>query len=735
MPSIEKIKVIEGVYWVGIPAANLYILCGCPEDSVKHLMKMGLIKTIEKNDVSYETGPNAILLSDILVQNGHFSNLAEFPVLQMLYRQGMIIPEHPNNTGTKPILMGTKKQVKAQMEYIYRGNYGLTSVEEIKSAGVSEEQAQEMMRMKLKFAFGKILPTQELIDSYILEHEPVAIKKGVTIQRIDFNKFEIRHAQSKITVDLNLKSNETYNPPYELGFHQIKKDYFAVVHAGEGDGWDINRPCMASLLIFQGRIYLIDAGPNILNTLTALGISANEIEGIFHTHAHDDHFAGLTTLIRADHQIKYYATSLVRASVSKKLCALMSMEEDQLDRYFEVHNLDFDRWNNIGGLEVKPSFSPHPVETSIFTFRVLWENGYRTYSHFADIVSLDVLEKMITADNSKPGVSQAFFNQVRDHYLRPADLKKIDIGGGLIHGNANDFKNDQSEKIILSHTSLKLTNHQKEIGARAPFGMIDVIVPANQDRILRNAYQYLHAYLPKAPNEEIQVLLNCPVITFNAGSILLKQGERNDYIYLLLAGTIEMINADIGMNHLLSAGSMIGEIASLENKNSSETFCANSYVWTLKIPNNLYFEIVQRNHLLEALKQAHSRQIFLQNTWLFGEMVSYPVQNKVAQAMVLKEHEDGTQISIAVEPELLVLSEGAVEIRGVDQVIESIAPGEFCREDTILYENLSFFTVHVVKASKIYHIPGNILSGIPVIQWKLLETNEKRMKTFVENII
>ena len=57
-----------------------------------------------------------------MLQNGQFSNMAEFPVLQMLYKQGMIIPNHPNNDGSKPLLIGSQEQIKAQMEYIYRGN-------------------------------------------------------------------------------------------------------------------------------------------------------------------------------------------------------------------------------------------------------------------------------------------------------------------------------------------------------------------------------------------------------------------------------------------------------------------------------------------------------------------------------------------------------------------------------------------------------------------------------------
>ena len=134
MAKIKRMEVIRGVYWVEIPEADLYMLCGCPEDSVKHLMQRRLIVPTEQDGVRFETGPNAILLSDVALQNGKFCNLAEFPVLQMLYKQGMIIPGHPNNKGEKPLLIGSQEQVASQMEYIYRGNYGLVSKEEMLAA-------------------------------------------------------------------------------------------------------------------------------------------------------------------------------------------------------------------------------------------------------------------------------------------------------------------------------------------------------------------------------------------------------------------------------------------------------------------------------------------------------------------------------------------------------------------------------------------------------------------------
>ena len=53
----KKYKIINGVYWIGVPQANVFVLCGCPEEIVKHLMKKGFNKTIQKQGVTYETGP------------------------------------------------------------------------------------------------------------------------------------------------------------------------------------------------------------------------------------------------------------------------------------------------------------------------------------------------------------------------------------------------------------------------------------------------------------------------------------------------------------------------------------------------------------------------------------------------------------------------------------------------------------------------------------------------------
>jgi hemerythrin len=727
MSKIKKIKITEGIYWLEVPEGQLFVLCGCPEDSVKHMMKRGLIVTQEKAGIAFETGPNAILLSDITLQNGHFSNLSEFPVMQMLYRQGMILPNHPNNVGRRPLLIGSEAQVKSQLEYIYRGNYGLVSEEEIIGAGVSAEAARQMMRIKLKFAYGKIRSTTELIDSIIIGSSAVEVGNGVWVRRLRLNVFEFEYQGEFATVDLNLHTHKSYECPYPLGFHNFRREYFAVLHSGEGDGWDMNRPCMSSVLLFQGTIYLIDAGPNILKSLNALGISVNEVEGIFHTHAHDDHFAGLTTLMRSDHKIKYYATPLVRASVTKKLSALASIEEKRFTNYFEIHDLVPDVWNEIDSLEVKPLVSPHPLETTIFVFRTVCDDGYRSYAHFADIACLDVLNRFVTDDDAEPGISKNYLESVKNNYFIPADLKKLDIGGGLIHGCATDFINDPSGKIVLAHTAAELNSQEKEIGSGAPFGMVDILIPAQQNYLWKYAFNYLQSYFSSVPRHQINMLLNNPVVSFNPQTILLKKDDFIDAIFLILTGDVEMIRSDSGVDNIVSSGGFIGEIAGLTGIPAKETYRAANFVQAMKIPRALYLAFVKRNGLYEEIIGLHEKRVFLQDTWLFGESISYPIQIEISKAIDARVYRTGDDISCENQNKISLVKQGRLDIRFKEDVVEVLSSGDFFGEDGVLYGTAPLFNMRAAAPTEIYCIPGQAILNIPIVYWKLFESYEKRM--------
>ncbi|MBF0173717.1 MAG: bacteriohemerythrin [Magnetococcales bacterium] len=733
METIIKIPIINGVYWLEIPEAKLQILCGCPADIVKHLMKRGLIIQREVDGVLCETGPNAILLSDVMIQHGEFSNLAEFPVLQMLYKQGLIIPNHPNNTGLKPLLIGLGEQVHAQMQYIFRGNYGLVTREEIEQAGIDPEMAFEMMRLKKRFAFGQIKPSHMLLDSCILGRGKKEIRNGVEIERLAINQFEVSYRGTRVSVDLNLHGEDRYDPPYPLGFQSIPRDYFAVIHSGDGDGWDVNRPTMSSILLFQGKIYLIDAGPNLFFNLMALGIGINEIEGIFHTHAHDDHFAGITTLMRSERKIKYYATPLVRMTVEKKLAALLSLEENQFLDFFDCRDLPLDQWTDIQGLEVKPIFSPHPLETSIFIFRTLWSSGYCTYGHFADIVSLNVLEKMITDDAQAPGIKRSLFDKTKAGYLTPLNLKKIDIGGGMIHGSAEDFRHDRSGRIVLAHTSVGLTPVEKEIGSSAPFGICDVLISGKNDFARRLAFQFLQSHFPRVPFHHLRMLLNNDVVEINPGAVILKAGEVSSEVLLILSGLVEKIFPGENRLSRLMAGTLLGELSALTQVPSQLTFRAASYVSAMKISAGLYQQIVNKNGLVDQIERTATIRSFLESMDLFDEGLSHPVMAGIISRLTHRTIAPGESLPSQEIEFLNVIYRGKMRRFIGGDGLDQLEAGGFFGEEGAIFGVPSIYQVVAEEETEILQIRGELLKDIPIVRWKLIEAYKVRaMQTLCE---
>jgi hemerythrin len=726
--AIRKVKVANGVFWIEIPEVDLRVLCGCPADAVKLLIKRGLIINTEQNGVTFETGPNAILLSDFMIQNGQIANLAEFPVLQMLYRQGMLIPNHPNNTGAKPILIGLDDVLRAQSQYIYRGNYGLTTQQELEEAGVESSQAEEMMRLKLKFAFDSIKTTDELIDLRPLDRDVIALTDEVFLHRLGSNRYEFIWEGQRVEVDLNLGAQEEYESAYHLGDHSIDKEYFSVVHIGEGDGWDVNRPCMASLLTYQDKFYLIDAGPKVMDSLTALGISINEIDGLFHTHGHDDHFAGLAALLRSDHRLKYYATPLVRASVTKKLAALMSIDESSFGQYFEICDLKPDEWNDIDGLEVMPIFSPHPVETNIYQFRVRWLDGYRTYAHLADIASCSVLLSMVTDDSKKSGLSHEAFERAKSSYLIPADLKKIDIGGGLIHGDAEDFEHDTSEKILLAHKEQALSEREREIGSNASFGMQDILIPSVRETIIEEALNYLREYYPDVPLHEIVAFTNYPIESFNAGSIVIRKGDRCAFLYLIIRGVIEGLDARSKMAIRMTAGALVGEISGVEGDASSMTYRTASYIKALRIPLRHYSDFVRRNGLLQSILDARERIAFLQSTTLFDEAMSYQTLFSVARTMKEISFPADTSLSDTLSDCIFLVATGGVRLSADGREIESVSAGEVCGETCMLLRDTGVMSAVTVGKTTGFAVPATAVDAIPIVRWKLLEVLKRRVQ-------
>jgi hemerythrin len=727
MNNLRLTKVSTGVYWLQVPEAGLFILCGCPAEVVKHLMRKGYIASEQKGADLCETGPNAILLSELPVHNGILSNMAEFPVLQMLYRQGMMLPGHPNNTGVKPLLIGSAGQLQAQLAYIHRGNYGLLSREEILSAGVDESRAEQLMQVKLHFAFGTIHPPEQFIDTVAVDSDPVEIRNGVTVSRVGFNRYQFHYRGKSTEVDLNLNSREAYEAPYTLDYHIPKRTYFGVLHSGEGDGWDVNRPSMSSILMFDGDIYLIDAPPNIDQILRYLGIDISEVRGVFHTHAHDDHFAGLPILMRAGHRLKYFTTPLVRAAVTRKFSALLGLEAHLFERFFEICDLQDNTWNDCGGFQVKPVYSPHPVENSLFMFRAPFEDGYRTYAHWADLTSFDVLDKMASGENDLPGISGDLVKQVKADYLEPACLKKLDVGGGLIHGQAEDFRADVSRRIVLAHIDRELTDQEKEIGSAASFGALDVLIDEPQVDLRRTARRCLATYFPDASEEHLESLLDAEEVSVNAGAIIRRRGEEAAHVDLILTGRVQYIDAERQVSHSLSIGAFVGEQVVAGGTLPPGTWRAESHVTLLRIPGVLLKSFLDTTGLGQRFGEMVERIEFVRHSWLFGEQLTPDTLNHIALAMKPVHCPAEGIIDTREVRDLFLVAEGSVVLENRQGIpVETLQPGDFFGEQNIIESGMESLIGRAVSDSVLLRISEFPLVDIPIVHWKLRETAARR---------
>ena len=390
-----------------------------------------------------------------------------------------------------------------------------------------------------------------------------------------------------------------------------------------------------------------------------------------------------------------------------------------------MHDLRPAEWNDVEGLQVKPEISAHPVETNVFQFRALWEGGYRTYAHLADVTTFEVLRKMAAAAPDAPGVSRAFAERLEQELLAPADLKKLDAGGAPIHGAAGDFRNDTSGRLILSHVSGDLTDAQKEIGSNAVFGREDVLIPANVDYVAQSAFRYLRAYFPEVAAHSVRMLANCPVVTFNAGSIILKKGEQAAAVHLVLQGVGEAIDTQRGIHRSISGGAIIGELSVLMASGAFWTVRASSYITAVKIPEQLYLTFIRQNSLEESTRRLLDNRLFLQGTWLFGELIGFAVERAISAAMEPLQVRAGARVEARPSSCLFVLHKGEVELLRDGRPCERLLPGGFWGEEEVL-GGRRVFEARAVGDAEVFVVPARLIADIPIVQWRLLQTSETR---------
>lgn len=728
MSSIVKKHIATGITWIAIEEADLKICCGCPADTVKHLKKAGVLDPIMVKDQECEDGPNAILLSDMFIQNGQIANLSEFPILQMLYMQGINLPNHPNYKKSKPVLIGHESQISAQLNYVALGNHGLSSVDEIMEAGMSYESAKKIYTTKLHYSGGKIMEIEDTIDSCILQDEKVEIKNNVFIQRTGSNIFNISYKDEQVSVDLNIDSDERYAAPYQLPFREVIPDFFSVTHTGEGNGWDENRPCMASVIHHQDKIYLIDAGPNILNNLSYIGIGLSEIAGIFLSHMHDDHFAGITELLNVERKLNLYATKLVRKTAEKKLKALTNSELDLVNVAFNCIDLEFDKWNDIDGLEIQPIYSPHTVETSIFKFRVFDGFEYKIYAHLSDTINFD--EYNVIIESSPEIFSRKDLLYVRNSYLEKVNLKKIDVGGGLIHGHLSDYETDESDVLVMSHTTSPLKSDGKKL-VNVNFGDMHSLIQKDEFDLLHiKSLKFVKQYFNTLDDVELQLLTEQKIKRFVPGELIVSENDGQNKLLLVLSGLVNFVD-ESGIHRKIDAGNFIGFSKRYFRYNLPHEYTAWSYVHCQEYDESFISKFIREFSLVGEINERFSFTKVLRESWLVQDSISNSVYNRIAKYCEKIEVEDLGIAKDKLEDNLFVITKGNVKIQFLNGRMLTISEHDHFGGTGLMKKYRRKQNYIIDEKVDLLVIPVDRIEKVPKVLWMLIELEEKRYQSCI----
>ncbi len=326
-------------------------------------------------------------------------------------------------------------------------------------------------------------------------------------------------------------------------------------------------------------------------------------------------------------------------------------------------------------------------------------------------------------------VNPALIAKVKQDYLQAANLKKLDIGGGLIHGRAEDFRQDESDQLLLAHIARDLTLEEMEIGSESYFGALDVLIEGQQDYFRQRAFLYLRALFPDVDSRQFRILLDCPIIEYNAGTIICRGGDRHAFVDMVLSGTVAYIDSCNNIHNTLSFGSLIGEDLLFNHKPliTEGTFRAVSHCSALRLSISLVRTFLSKNQLFDHMCETIDKIWFLRTTVLFAEHTTFLSLQRVARHIQIKTIKAGEWIAVQPGETIWLVQAGTVDWIDPDGgAVRQTSRGDFFGECQYLLKKQHECRYQAQTDVTLLSILFADVLEVPVVYWKLLEIMNKR---------
>lgn len=207
---------------------------------------------------------------------------------------------------------------------------------------------------------------------------------------------------------------------------------------------------------------------------------------------------------------------------------------------------------------------------------------------------------------------------------------------------------------------------------------------------------------------------------------MLRAGEIPDRIFLVLTGNVEFVDSQYSLEGDLTAGSFLGELPGIEQLPSVRTYRAKSFVKALSFPAKLYVSLIERHGLLKEISELIQRRYFLQRTRLFGDLVSSPVQERLANGMTSRQFQKNDVLNKDNIRSLMIINEGSFRRVYEGKTTDALGIGDgigFALATGEMRGDVSFVAN---GASEVFEIPMMAIQNIPTVRWKLFEEYRRR---------
>ncbi|MBI5077044.1 cyclic nucleotide-binding domain-containing protein [Candidatus Falkowbacteria bacterium] len=362
--------------------------------------------------------------------------------------------------------------------------------------------------------------------------------------------------------------------------------------------------------------------------LRALGINPEELRAHIITHVHDDHANIFDLLINGKRPV-IIADHLGFECLVEKASLVLDLDRESVKKMVEWQKVIFGKLFHWLGAEFEFWPTAHPIPTVGFRATV----GNQSIVFSGDTLWGERLTQLFNADV----VDSELYDATMSAPYRASDLTFHDAGGGLIHPELAELAGlpEQARRhIVPTHLAS--------------------IPPEFSDKfeVIRPGQTWIIQGDRKQSVSDMLVLSNSPIVHWVdeewrkvllaqgrvrehvSGATILNFGQTNKDFFIILGGTVKVMDANQEELARLSTGDFFGEISIMYNVPVTATVKAASAVRLFALDGVIFKQMIGCDGVARRLRKIHAVRPILMH---FGIMQSLTPSrlNELAQIVEL----------------------------------------------------------------------------------------------------